>query len=446
MTQTTSTAKAADPTAPPTATPDEAASAPPPQTPTLVPPPAAPVAPAPKSAAKPAAKPAPKPLPAVPVRPVASPAQPRRRHFGIALTFLLLVVAPVAAAGWYLTERAADQFSSTLGFTVRSEDISSAVDILGGLGSALGGGGGGSGDADILYEFVRSQEMVSVIDAQLGLRSLYSRHAETDPLFSFDQAGTIEDLTAYWQRMVRISYDSGSGLMELRVLAFDPLEARAIAEAIFDESSRMINELSAIARADATRYANEDLERAVERLKTAREELTAFRVANQIVDPQADIQSQMGLLARLQEQQASALIELAVLSDVARDGDPRLDQARRRIEIIEDQIRVEREKFGDTAEAAPGTENYATTIAEFERLSVDREFAERAYAAALSAYDGALAEANRQSRYLAAYIRPTLAERSIFPQRWLLISLVALFAFMTWAIGTLIYYSLRDRR
>ena len=90
--------------------------------------------------------------------------------------------------------------------------------------------------------------------------------------------------------------------------------------------------------------------------------------------------------------------------------------------------------------------HHATTIAEFERLAVDREFAEQAYAAALATFDGARAEANRQSRYLAAYIQPTLAQRAEFPNQPLLIGIVALFSFLGWAIIALSYYALRDRR
>ena len=279
----------------------------------------------------------------------------------------------------------------------------------------------------------------------MDLRSLYSGNLETDPIFAFDPDGTIEDLTAYWQRMVRISYDAGSGLMELRVLAFDPIEAQGIANAIFDQSTIMINDLSAIAREDATRYAREDLDLAVERLKEAREALTAFRISSEIVDPTADVQGQMGLLALLQEQQVAALIEFDLLNNSTREGDPRLEQARRRIEIIEDRIREERSKFG-VGLGGDDDASYAETIAGFERLTVDREFAEQAYAAALAAFDGARAEANRQSRYLAAYIRPTLAESSEFPNRPLLIGIIGLFSFLIWAISALAYYALRDRR
>ena len=388
-------------------------------------------------------KPAPATPPPVVIRPLAKKAKTRKRHWGVVLSFLLLVLAPTLATAWYLYERASDQFSSTVAFTVRSEDVSSATDLLGGLGKTLGGSS--SGDADILYEFIRSQSLVRAVDKQLDLRSLYAENRDIDPIFAFDPDGTIEDLLAYWQRMVRISYDANSGLMELRVLAFDPDEAKLVAETIFEESTQMINALSAIAREDATRYARDDLNLAVTRLKEAREALTAFRIANEIVDPTADIQGQMGLLNTLQAQQAEALIEYDLLLSSTREDDPRLNQAERRVEVIEARILDERRKFGGGG-AREGEESYATTIAGYERLTIEREIAEQSYAVTLNAFDGARAEANRQSRYLAAYIQPTRAERAEFPNKPLLIGIIALFGFLTWAILTLIYYALRDRR
>ena len=192
------------------------------------------------------------------------------------------------------------------------------------------------------------------------------------------------------------------------------------------------------------RYAGEDLDLAVERVKAAREALTTFRLANQIVDPSADIQGQVGLLNTLQNQQAAALIEYDMLVDSVRDSDPRLEQAQRRINVIEDRIIEERRKFGADGQG-PGGGTYAKIISDFERLSTDREFAENAYAAAQAAFEGARAESNRQSRYLAAYIQPTIAEKAEFPQRVYLLAIVALFSFLIWTISTLIYYALRDR-
>ena len=65
---------------------------------------------------------------------------------------------------------------------------------------------------------------------------------------------------------------------------------------------------------------------------------------------------------------------------------------------------------------------------------------------ALTSLELARDEASRQSRYLATYIRPTLAEDSEYPKRGMFALLAGLILLMSWSILVLIYYSVRDRR
>ncbi len=376
------------------------------------------------------------------MRPPAGAARLKGRHFGLLLSFLLLVLAPAGASAVYLYAVAKDQYASRVGFSVRREEVSSAIEILGGITSLSGSS---TTDTDVLFEYIRSQPMVRRVDERLDLRAIYT--LPEDPVFALAPGATIEDLTDYWGRMVKVFYDSASGLIELRVQAFTPEDAQAVAQAVFEESSALINTLSNIARDDATRYAKEELDRAVERLVEARQALTEFRARTQIVDPQADIQGRMSLLATLEGQLVEALIDLDLLRDTTRETDPRVQQAERRVAVIEGRIATERARFGmaDSGAGEPD-DAYATLVAEFERLQVDREFAEQAYLSALGAYDVALAEARRQSRYLAAYIEPTRAESAEYPQREAILALVAVFALIGWSILALVYYSIRDRR
>ncbi len=381
-----------------------------------------------------------KPLPGAYIRPPARPARLRPRHVALILSFVALVLAPAVMAGWYLYAVALDQYASRAGFSVRKEETNPAIEILGGITSVSGSG---TADTDVLYEFIRSQEMVRLVDARLDLRALFTR--VEDPVFALAPGATIEDLAAYWQRMVRVFYDRGTGLIELRVQAFAPADAQAVAQAIFDESSALINDMSGIAREDATRYARQDLDHAVARLVAARQTLTEFRARTRIVDPAADIQGRMGLLASLESQLVDAIIDLDMLRDTTREGDQRIIQAERRVAVLEQRIAAERDRFGSGA-AAGGDAAYASLVADYERLSVDLQFAEQSYLAALAAHDSARAQAQRQSRYLAAYVAPTLAERSEYPRRALLLALVAAACFFGWAILALSAYSLRDRR
>jgi capsular polysaccharide transport system permease protein len=413
-----------------------------PRGPVLVPPPSAPPSapPVPPAGAPSGPAPARGPGEGPAVGATARPARVRGRHVLLVLSFLVLVAAPIGVTAWYLWTRAVDQYASTVGFSVRREEGGSAMDLLGGITAITGSS---SSDTDILYEFLRSQELVARLDAELDLRAIWSK-PEDDPVFALDPDGTIEDLVAYWHRMVRIGYDSNSGLIEIRALAFDPADATRITQALFDRSAEMINELSAVAREDSISYARQELAESVERLKQARQILTAFRNRNQIVDPTLDLQSQAGLIGTLQGQLAEAMIEVDLLRETTSASDPRVAQAERRVSVIEGRIAEERRKLGLGTDTEG--EAYAELIAEYESLAVEHDFAQRSYVAALAAFDSALAEARRKTRYLAAHILPTTAESARFPRRWMLLGLTALFLSLAWAIGALVAYSLKDRR
>ncbi|WP_425074082.1 hypothetical protein [Sagittula sp. S175] len=376
-------------------------------------------------------------------KPMAGAARLKRRHRSVLLSFLLGVLLPVGCVAWYLWARAADQYASTVAFSVRTEQPNSPLELLGGLTSLSGSS---SSDTDILYEYLQSQKLVADMDAQIDLRELWSKPGARDPWFAFDTSGTVEDLVTQWDRMVRISYDDGAGLIEVRVLAFDPGDAQLIARALYNHSTQMINELSAIAREDAIRYARQDLQEALERLKIARAAVTRFRNENQMVDPSADLATQTGLLSSLQQQLADLLIEYDLLSLRTRPDDPRIAQAESRIEVIRNRIAAERRKLGLAGGGAAGEEVYANLFGEYERLVVDREFAERSYTTALASYDAAQAEARRQSRYLAAYVKPTLAESARFPERGVLLALAGLLILLVWGTLVLVLYALKDRR
>lgn len=395
----------------------------------------------------------------VTVRPTIGRTRRRGRHVVVLLSFVVWVILPTLATAWYLYERAADQYASYVGFSVRTEESNTAIESI--LGSTPLSSSS-SADTDILYEFLQSQQLVADIDAELDIRTMWAKPGVQmvwpweeeeglipgDPIFAY-HGGTIEDLIDHWKSMVQLSYDSATSLLEIRVLAFDPDDAQAISTQLFERASAMINQLSAVAREDAISYARDELSDVEARLKNARLEIQAFRNRTQIVDPTIQTQTQSGLVSALESQLAEAQIERAILGESGvRDGDPRLIQADRRIDVIERQIAEERAKLGidGAGGVADDRQTVADIVGEYEALQVDLEFAQQAFTAARSNFDSAQAEARRQTRYLAAHITPTRAERAEYPQRMTLIGFMALFLFLSWAVMVLVVYALRDRR
>lgn len=127
---------------------------------------------APPAAAQPTAT-----RPAEPAAPALRPTVPAAglalRHKLILLSFLLVVILPGVISAWYLWTRAEDQYVSTIAFSVRKEEATPSLDVLGGISQLAGSAS--TSDTDILYDFLRSEDIVAKIDAQIDLRSRFSR-------------------------------------------------------------------------------------------------------------------------------------------------------------------------------------------------------------------------------------------------------------------------------
>lgn len=375
-----------------------------------------------------------------PVPEVAPPARLRWRHVLVMASFLLCVVLPSAAAFFYLYEIADDQYSSRVSFSIRSEEFRNPLEALGSFGDLSTGS---SSDADILDKYLRSQKLLEDIRGEVDLETIYSKPAY-DPVFAFKRGQPIEALLDYWKRMAYITFNSSTGLIDIEVFAFTADDAHAIATAVMNASSRLVEELSQIAREDTTKYAAYELDRAQTRLTQVRQEMRDLRDRERIIDPRADLESQMGVLTALQRELATALVDLDLLTGSTREDDPRIVASHRKIDAIEERIEKERDKLGRTS--TNDEQAFAAIVGDFESLQADREFAEKAYLGARAAYDSALAEARRKSRYLAAHVPPTMAESAQYPSRLLLGFTVLGFCFVFWTIAVLTLYGMRDRR
>jgi len=352
---------------------------------------------------------------------------------------MLLVLLPFSGSAWYLWTRAADQYHSEVAFSIRSEEMSSSAAGL--IGALTQVNSGSASDADILFDFIRSQKIVEEIDADLDLRRIY-RDAQGDFVFTLGDNPSIEALHAHWLRMVDVSYDASTSIIHIRSNAFTSEDARAVAQAILEKSSTLVNMLSEQAREDAVRFAEEELAEAETNVRKVRQDLADFRRKYNIVDPTADVAGQIGLLSALQQELAEALVDRDVLLSYAAETDQRVVQANRRITAITERLEEERSSLDLTG--LPGSLPYV--VGRYEELIVNLEFANTAFTQALAGLAAARAEARRQSRYLAPHIRPTLAGEALYPRRLVLLGLIGFFLAIGWMILTLVYYNIRDNR
>jgi capsular polysaccharide transport system permease protein len=123
------------------------------------------------------------------VGPPAQPARTRRRHWLLVLSFAVLVVLPSMVTAFYLWQRAADQYASDVAFSVRTEEKSSAIELLGGITELSGSS---SSDTDILFAYLSSQELVSRVNDRVDLRAIWSRVSPVnDPVLPLIQRARL---------------------------------------------------------------------------------------------------------------------------------------------------------------------------------------------------------------------------------------------------------------
>lgn len=380
--------------------------------------------------------------PGRPPAPFAGLSHPPARHARLPLrllSFLVLVVLPVLVAGVYYLGIAADQYVVQFRFALRSAEPSG-----GGFAGLLAGALPPSptrSDSYALVQYIRSRTIIDDVGKRLDLRALFSR-PEADFLARLGPRVPIEGLVRYWRGQVDAFYDTTDGTITVSARAFRRRDALHLAQAILGASERLVNALSARARRDALRQAQQDVKTAETRLKTALAQLRAFRDKEGVIDPHRSAAASSALAGQVRDELVHADADLATLKNYLHGDAPTLKLLEARIRSLRRQRRAVESQV--TATAATRAPALSRLLDSYEPIEAERRFAENAYQHALQALDRARLNANRQQVYLAVFVRPSLPQEALYPHRLRSLGLVFLIAFAVWGIGCLAVQSVRD--
>lgn len=359
-----------------------------------------------------------------------------RGHSLVLASFLLGFLLPTLLVGGYMVAIARDQYVSEVSFVVR-DDESPNMGMLAGLG--LSSVGNTTTDAKMLYEYLRSPGFVRMIDAELDLRAIFARPG--DPVFALKDGATLEDLVAYWRRMVTISVDSATGMIGIEARAFAAADAQRIAQAIHQAAGRLVNTVSDEARENSLRHAERDLAEKEQRLTRARLAIARFRDENRLIDAQAAVNINSAVMASLSQDLTEAILQLETMREQG-TADVRLTQAQKRVDVL--RRRIEEERQGYVA-GAKGDVSFSAVLDGYTKLQLDLELAEKSYSLALAGVEAARSKAEQDNRYLATFVQPGLPQTATRPRRAMIIGLAACFIFIAWLSAVLIALSNRDR-
>lgn len=357
----------------------------------------------------------------------------------VPLAFLIVVVLPTILAAIYFLLIAAPRYVSEARFIVRAANQPQPSS----LGFALQGVGISptSTDAFAVHEYALSQDSIRELKRQFDLESVL-RPRGIDVLAGWPRLGedrSDRTLEAALERFVTVGYDSTTGISTLRVQAFNPKDARSLAEALLNGGERLVNRLNDRAATDAVRDAHVVRDEARQRLSAAQAQLTQFRNQEQFIDPARTATEGGQLIGNLLATVAGLRAERAQLAAGAPNS-PQLEPLDNRIAAFERQIEAERAKIAGSSGSLAGK------LGIYEDLMLQRELADRELTQATTALLTAEQEARRQKLYLERIVNPSLPDRSSQPRRLISILVVLATSLLLYGIGWLVWAGVREHR
>lgn len=376
-------------------------------------------------------------VPADPTWSEAGPLPPPRRTRRPLLRrpFLWWVLVPTLLVAAYLYGWAADQYVSEARFVVRGRAEVATTPSLGAMLSQSGLGGQ-SNDAQTVREFLISHDATRRLNERLPLVEIYRREG-ADP-WSRVWFTDPERLTRYVNGMVSVSHENNVGIMTLRVRSFRAEDSRDIATEMLRLGEELVNRLSERSREDALGVARAEVALAERRVLASRDALTAFREREQSLDASGQLRGAVERLSQMENALAQARTELRERSQFMRQDNASLVTTRNRIAALERQLAEERQR------QTSGTEGISQQLAAYERLMLEREFADRQLASATLSLEHARVEAQRQQLYLARVVEPNLAVYALYPKKILTILSVLAGLTVVYGIGWLLVAGLRE--
>ena len=357
------------------------------------------------------------------------------RHFnGL---FILTVVLPTLAAGVYYGLIASDVFISESRFVVRSPQRQAQS----GLGAILLGNGFSRSQDDTysVHDFIRSRDALRELDAQRGVRTALSDRkidfvnrfpglVEWDPSF--------EGLYRQYLRHVSIDYDTVSSISVLRVRAYTAAEAKQVNDALLTMGERLVNTLNNRSRQDLISTAQAEVRQAEDSAKAAAMALAEFRANRQVFDPDRQSTLQLSLVTRMQEELIASEAQLSQMRQLS-PNNPQIGTMSSRVDALRKSIAAESGKV-------TGDGSFTSKSPTFDRLVLEKTFADRQLGSALASLETARSDAARKQLYLERLVQPNLPDSAGEPRRARTVFTVFLMGLVAWGIVAFVLASIRD--
>lgn len=355
--------------------------------------------------------------------------------------FVATVFAPSLIAVVYYGLIASDVYISESRFVVRSPQRQQSNSVL---GSILSGSGfaRSQDDAFSVHDFVMSRDALRELESKLQMSKAYGS-SQVDFVSRFPgmlNGNSFEELYKYYGKQVIVNHDSTSNITALTVRAFTAEQAYAVNEVLLTMSERLVNQINERGRLDLVKYAQAEVNEAEKKAKDAAVALASYRNQRSVFDPDRQSAIQLQQVSKLQDELIASKMQLIQVRSLAPDN-PQIPVLQKRVTGLQQEIGTEMAKV-----AGGGGNSLTNKAADFERLNLERAFADRQLASAMTSLENAKNEARRKVLYLERIVQPNKPDTALEPRRFRTILSIFILGLIAWGIVAMLLAGVREHQ
>jgi len=352
--------------------------------------------------------------------------------------FCLIVLLPTLLVALYLYAYAANQYESEAHFLVHSANQPQIPSASASALSLLTGSGGGQNEAMSVSDYLTSHDAVAKLRSEDRLVERFQRPGVDILSRLFGTNPTPERLLRYYQRQVKVKYDTDTGITTIKVHSFTPQDSYDIAQRLLQIGEQRVNALNERSYADEIANARRVLDQAEGALTANDTAMTAFRHRSGDIDPQATGAAQLGLVSTLAGQLAAVRAQLQTMAGVISPSSPQYQALAAHAQSLQAQVDAQSGKLTGRSDSI------TNDVSEYQALMLRRDFLNKRYEAAAASLEKAREQAIQQQLYLQRVVNPNMPVKALYPERGRILGTVLVSLLLVYSIGWLIVAGVRE--
>jgi capsular polysaccharide transport system permease protein len=340
-------------------------------------------------------------------------------YFSVAAFLLVLLIS-------YYGFIASSRYATTMQFLVKEAGAQTELAGLASIGAVTSS----TRDSLVIKSFIESRAMAEKLDKKINLRDHYS-HGEVDLLSRLSDSATAEEFVEYYQNYILVVRDEMSDVVVLEVQAYTPEYSLMIAESILEISEEFINDLGDKMAQEQVLYAEKEVERAHEILKSTQSSLLEFQEKNKLFNPEQEGGAILSGINELQMEIIKAEARLKELDTFFRGNSTEIKSQENLIYSLRSQLVEERNRLTADEQGA-----FNKVSMNYKELVLGNEMAVDLYRSSLVSLDVVRSQALQKLKHLLIVEPPLMPEEDKYPKR--------VYNILTWfVVMSLVYLMIR---